>query len=267
MPNKSGLPPISRRFLLSLAGILLPTAALGAWLCGNRHLARLAFITSNALLLYPTLKRNSSAFGPVFTQFDTSSKEVWLTIDDGPDPVDTPAILSLLKSYNAKASFFCIGKKATQHRGLCRKIVREGHTLENHSQDHPVASFWSLPPSLMQRQIEDGSHAILTATGIAPRFFRSPVGMTNPFVHPALEKNQLKLVGWSCAGFDGVNRSTEDVLKCLLPKVRPGAIILLHEGTQLQTPSNRVHTLQLLLQYLQLRGYTCIIPAMDSLKA
>ncbi|MEO8205409.1 MAG: polysaccharide deacetylase family protein [Chthoniobacterales bacterium] len=259
-------PQTPRRALLFLAGVLLPVFSLGGWLAGNRRLSLSAFFASNALLLYPTLRRNSSAFGAIATRFETSSKEVWLTIDDGPDPNDTPAILSLLKEYHAKASFFSIGKNVNIHQDLCRRIIHEGHTLENHSHDHLAGAFWSLPPSLMRKQIENASHAILAATGISPRYFRSPAGMTNPFVHPVLKRNQLQLIGWSSAGFDGVNRSSHKVLKCLLPKIQPGAIILLHEGSQGETPSSRVHTLHLLLQHLKMRGYSCVIPSNDALR-
>src|SRR5688500_10838938 len=62
--------------------------------------------------------------------------EIALTIDAGPDPVLTPQVLDLLDRSQAKASFFCVGHKAEQYPELCREIVRRGHTVENHSQQH-----------------------------------------------------------------------------------------------------------------------------------
>lgn len=247
------------------AGILLPALTLVAGICGFRFLSRKAFLAANFFLLYPTLRRNSRFFGPIATRFKTDAKEVWLTIDDGPDPRDTPEILNILKAHEAKASFFCIGKKALQHPELCKRMISEGHTVENHSFDHPSGSFWAASPARIRGQIQKTSAAIKDITGVAPRYFRSPAGMTNPFVHPELRRQNLILAGWSCSGFDGIRRSTRRVLSCLLPDVRPGAIILLHEGSHDSQSSSRVRNLELLMQYLSQRGYRCVLPSEASL--
>ena len=80
--------------------------------------------------------------------------------------------------------FFVIGKKVEQNSALCRRIVSEGHTLENHTYSHPAGWWWVMPRPLVRREIDRGYEAILAATGHAPRFFRSPVGMNNLSVHP-----------------------------------------------------------------------------------
>lgn len=267
MSCKSSIPPLStRRAWTTAAGGILFFINILALITGKRKIARTAFLGWNALLLYPTLRRNSNAFGPIITRFKTNSKEVWLTIDDGPDPVETPKVLELLKKYNFKASFFCIGSKVDSQKDLCRRIMHEGHTVENHSYNHASTTFWMLPPRSMEREITTTSQAIHSATGERPRFFRSPAGMTNPCVHPVLARNGLRLAGWSCAGFDGVSRSPRAVLKCLLPNIRPGAIILLHENLRASPASSRLHTLHLLLQHLAMRGYACVIPEEESLQ-
>jgi len=220
----------------------------------------LAGAAAHSLVLYPTLRRNSNWFGPVATHFETPRREVWLTIDDGPDPRDTPALLDLLAQRRAKATFFVIGKKADAHRDLVWRAHREGHQVGNHTHSHPSGWFWALGPKSTRREIERGFDSIVAATGAAPAVFRSPVGMTNPFVHPAL--GSQRLVGWSASGLDGLSARGEAVVERLLRGVRPGAILVLHEGGA----PGRVETLGLLLERLDRAGYACVIPPLDALR-
>jgi peptidoglycan/xylan/chitin deacetylase (PgdA/CDA1 family) len=109
---------------------------------------------------------NNKLAGPIVTRFRTSRREVWLTIDDGPDPQDTPKILDLLSKYQAHATFFLIGKRAAQHPELVREIIRQGHTLGNHTFTHPVASFWMAHSSRLGREIDHCGEVLST---IAPQ--------------------------------------------------------------------------------------------------
>src|SRR5262249_33699363 len=86
---------------------------------------------SHLLLLYPTLVANSQWWGRVVTQFETSRREVWLTIDDGPDPRHTPLMLALLDEFDAKATFFVIGKRVGQFPHLVEAIHAAGHEVAN----------------------------------------------------------------------------------------------------------------------------------------
>ena len=90
-----------------------------------------------------TLNPNSRIFGPIESRCGSG---VWLTLDDGPDPLNTPAILDLLDAYGVKATFFVIGEKAEQHPDLIREIARRGHQIGNHTWSHPQASFWCHGP-------------------------------------------------------------------------------------------------------------------------
>src|SRR5947207_14155724 len=82
---------------------------------------------SHVLLLYPTLVPNCQWFGPVLRSFGTSEPEVWLTIDDGPSPAHTVALLDLLDRFQARATFFVIGKHAEQYPHLVTEILTRGH--------------------------------------------------------------------------------------------------------------------------------------------
>ncbi len=216
-----------------------------------------AWAIHEILRLGPTLLRNTSLNGPVAHRFRTRENEVWLTIDDGPDPEQTPQILDLLAAAGARASFFVIGKKVDWNRSLCRRIVAEGHTLENHTYSHPSGLFWAMPCCAIRSEIRRCSHAIRVAAGVDPSWFRSPAGLTNSCVHPAAARAWLRVAGWSVCGLDGLpGRDPRDVVARILRGLKPGAILLLHEGEGRRS----VETLKLLLDELAVRGFRCVIP-------
>lgn len=248
-----------RHVLLGSRALTL-AASLGLRHKGARQAARWA---NNALWLYPTLTRNCHWHGEVITGFETDRPEVWLTIDDGPDPRDTPEFLDLLAKFEAKATFFAIGRKIEDHRGLARRITREGHTLENHTYSHPAASWWSYPRPLVNREVQLGGEAILAATGRAPRFFRSPVGMNNMSVHPAAARHGLRIIGWSAEGRDGCPAAPSTIVSRIMTQAKPGAIILLHESG---ASRRRAVTLCRLLESLSAAGLRCVLPPPESLR-
>src|SRR5882757_7713989 len=90
---------------------------------------------------------NCAWFGPVVTRFATPRREVWLTIDDGPDPEDTPQLLTLLATHDAHATFFVIGERAAAHPALIRAITDAGHEVAHHTYTHPLRTFWYASPA------------------------------------------------------------------------------------------------------------------------
>lgn len=213
---------------------------------------------SHALVLYPTLRANTQWLGPVATTFETDARELWLTIDDGPT-ADTTAVLDALDARGARATFFVKGSAAASDPGAIREIVRRGHGVANHSYSHPSASFWCLPPAAIRREIEECNRVLQEITGSAPVMFRAPVGMKNPFVHPAL--GAMTLVGWTARAFDTATSDPETVLRRLLPDIQPGAILLLHQGR-----SRSVEIISRVVDAFQERGYAFVLPPPGRLK-
>ena len=245
---------------LVLAGRL--AAAAGVVLLRGRARAT-AWVTHDFLWLYPSLRRNCTWHGPVATRFDTAEREVWLTIDDGPDPRDTPTMLDLLAKHGAKASFFAIGKKAAAHPDLCRRIVAEGHSLENHSPSHPSGLWWAMPRRWVRSDLERATATLIEAGGDFPRYFRSPVGMNNAGVHPAAARLGLRVVGWSSEGRDGCPAAPTTIVRRIMRTVSPGAIILLHESGGSR---HRALTLSRLLDQLGKANFRCVLPPESSLR-
>jgi peptidoglycan/xylan/chitin deacetylase (PgdA/CDA1 family) len=209
---------------------------------------------SHALLLYPTLRPNAQWLGPVVTRFATDNPELWLTIDDGPTD-DTPALLDLLDRHGMKATFFVKGALAEKHPLFVRDLLARGHSIGNHSQTHPSAWFWCAPPARVRWEIEQCNRALETLTGTRPRWFRAPVGHKNPFVHPALARENMTLIGWTARGFDAVASDPEEILQRLQPHVSAGAIVVLHQGRE-----HSLRVIEHVISALQERGYAFVIP-------
>lgn len=212
------------------AGALLLRPQLWPW-------ALTAVVADHLALTAGGLWPRASLLGPNLTclpQRAAGRGEIALTIDDGPDPEVTPAVLALLDRHGAHASFFCIGERIVRHPQLAREIVARGHGLENHSQRH-LNRFSLLGPRALRAEIAGAQESIAFATGAAPRFFRAPAGLRNPFLEPELARAGLKLVSWTRRGFDTVSRDPERVLSRLTRGLAAGDILLLHDGHAART--------------------------------
>ena len=102
---------------------------------------------------------------------------VALTFDDGPDPIFTPRILDILAQFDARATFFVIGKRAEQHPEIIRAIAAAGHEIGNHTYTH--RPLWLLPPRQTRQEIDRCTHVLTTILGEPPRYFRPPWGQSN----------------------------------------------------------------------------------------
>jgi len=256
----------TRRLILAYFFVTAATTPLLIWFQLTVVLA-LIWAMAGFIFFIPSVVPNNRLFGPVITRFRTTHREVWLTIDDGPDPQDTPEILSLLSQYQVRATFFLIGKRAARHPELVREILRRGHTLGNHTFTHPEASFWMAHPSRLHQEIDHCAEVLSTITPQAQvSGFRAPVGMVNLFLHPALRRQKLRLIGWSSRGFDAVWTDPNKIVDRIWQEVAPGAIILLHEGNH---PSGELpvnpRCLELLLDRLKSAGYAVVIPSLEQL--
>ncbi|HZP74834.1 MAG TPA: polysaccharide deacetylase family protein [Pseudolabrys sp.] len=181
-----------------------------------------------ALGLWP----RSTWLGPNITRLPPEAAargEIALTIDDGPDPAVTPAVLALLDQHRVKATFFCIGAAAERWPDLCRSIVERGHTIENHTQHHPLHfAFFGMRG--FTREISSAQSTLSAIAGRRPRFFRAPAGLRNPLLDPVLAKLGVRLVAWTARGFDTRTSDAAVVSRRLLQHLKAGSILLLHDG-------------------------------------
>lgn len=217
----------------------------------------------HAVLTAAGLWPRSSLLGPNWTRLPATAAargEIAITIDDGPDPEVTPRVLELLARHAAKATFFCIGERARRHAALCGEIVRAGHSIENHSQQHRH-NFSLLGPRGFLREIEAGQSTLAEVTGRTPRFFRAPAGLRNPFLDPVLAKLDLQLASWTRRGFDTRTRDAGIVAARLLRGLTAGDILLLHDGHAARGAGNRpviVDALPQVLDAVRLAGLRAV---------
>ena len=198
-----------------------------------RHSAQTWFLASLAVLYATIFAAGMTCIGSQFfcraiCGGDPSQNCVALTFDDGPDPTVTPGLLDLLKREQISATFFCIGRNVEAHPELAKRMVAEGHLIGNHFFTH---AWWT--PFLLSRGLSDEmrrtQQAIERATGFVPTFVRPPVGLTNPYFPAALARVGLRMAGWNLRTFD-TSKSAEAVILRIRSRVRPGSIIVLHNG-------------------------------------
>ncbi len=183
---------------------------------------------------------------------------MWLTIDDGPDIVDTPLLLDLLDRHEAKATFFVIGSRAALHPELIAEIVLRGHQVGHHTQTHPSGTFWCATLTRVEAEL-DQALAVLREMNVRPRWFRPPVGIKNVLLPAALDARKLQCVGWSIRSGDCLSRRPERVVAKVLRHMRPGAIILMHEGPGVPA-AVRVKAIAGVLEGLTAEHYHCVLP-------
>lgn len=233
---------------LAAAGLFVP----GAWpWCFGAVALNHALITGTGL--WP----RSHWLGENLTHLPRESTTVAITIDDGPDPEITPDVLDILDAQQAVATFFCIGAHVQRHPELAREIVRRGHGIGNHSQNHRHY-FSVMTPAQISREISQAQTSIEDATGIRPSYFRAPAGLRNIFLDYVLHKLDLKLASWTRRGFDTRINDAARVAQSLTRNLRAGDILLLHDHHAAITSNGNpviVEVLPALLKAIESSGY------------
>jgi peptidoglycan/xylan/chitin deacetylase (PgdA/CDA1 family) len=151
-----------------------------------------------------------------------------LTFDDGPDPVDTPKLLDLLREKGVKATFFVVGKRAEQYPEIVRRAWDEGHLIANHTWSHRLL-FCFLTPSRLRAEIDRGAESVRRICGFRPRLFRSPVGMRHVLLQSNLTDAGLEYVSWSIRTRDTLTADSGVLARRILRQAASGDIILLHD--------------------------------------
>lgn len=185
-------------------------------------------------------------------------KVLALTFDDGPDPEYTPVLLDLLKEYEVKGTFFVLANKAAKYPELVRRMVREGHSVGLHSFRHINEAF--MPPHQTKKELYR-SLSILNQLDVKVNVFRPPWGIFNLLTcHYAMLLN-CKIVLWSIHAMDWSKFASVDYIKQrLINKVRPGDIVLLHDGGGAKgAPQRTIAALKAAIPVLKGKGYSFVL--------
>ncbi|MFD4910506.1 polysaccharide deacetylase family protein [Kitasatospora purpeofusca] len=164
---------------------------------------------------------------PVY-ELDADRRVVALTIDDGPDPRHTPTVLALLEQHGIRATFFLIGENAVEHPDLVREIAARGHHIANHTWTHP--DLRHLSEAKVREELERTSELLHRTTGKAPTWFRAPGGDWSPASLKVSAELGMRPMAWSVDPRDWARPGTVVITDRILKDVRPGAIVLNHDG-------------------------------------
>ena len=195
--------------------------------------------------------------GQIVSSVDVFEPVVALTFDDGPRDPYTAQILDVLRDQGVLATFFLIGENVERYPALAKRILREGHAIGNHSFSHRALP--SLAGASVRGEIDRADRAIQTATGLRPRLFRPPYGSIDPRLrgpNGLLASRGHTVVLWSVEVNDWSTRSAQRVALRTLTRVRPGSIVLLHDGG-----GDRAHVViatRWMIANLSQRGFTMV---------
>ena len=174
-----------------------------------------------------------------------NGKILYLTFDDGPIEGVTDKVLEILGRYNAKATFFCLGKNVVQHSSLFQQIMEKGHSVGNHTYSHHSA--WTSGP-------DDYLKDVAQAAALIPgNLFRPPYGRLTPFVLPQLKKD-FRVVMWDVLSRD-YDRSVnpEQVYRNVTQYAHDGSIIVFHDSQK--AAQNMLPALPRILDFFSDKGY------------
>jgi len=177
-----------------------------------------------------------------------------LTIDDGPQPEWTPKMLDLLAEFEVKATFSLIGIQVKQFPKLAERVVQAGHQLCNHTMHHPL-EIASMSRRKVDDEITEAYVRIGEATGIAPKFFRSPGGAWSHAVFHSAARHGMTPIDWDIDPRDWSRPGTRHIKKAML-KAKGGDILLCHDGGG--DRSETIKALRKVIPELKRRGLTFV---------
>ena len=198
------------------------------------------------------LSKTPKWVGKLFTgsvwELPQSQKTIYLSFDDGPHPIITPFVLNELGRYNAKATFFCIGKNVESEKEVFNRILAEGHAVGNHTYDH--LNGW--------KTNKEGylANVLKAKENIPSNLFRPPYGKMTVAQYKLLtqQKGPFKVVMWSVLSGDfDLTITKEHCCNNVLKHARNGSIIVFHDSEKAK--ERMQFALPLVLQSLSAKGY------------
>jgi peptidoglycan/xylan/chitin deacetylase (PgdA/CDA1 family) len=194
-------------------------------------------------------------FGNVVTHGDRAGTKVALTFDDGPDAAWSVEVAAILDQHGVKGTFFEVGKAVRARPDIARALLDDGQLLANHSYHH---DYWGwLNPSYPE--LDETQDAFREDVGVCPAFFRPPHGQRTPFMLARVRDRGMHAVTWDVSARDWIETDGEVVARKILADVRPGSIILLHDGLDGNVTADRSvlrTALPLILDGLKAKGLT-----------
>jgi peptidoglycan/xylan/chitin deacetylase (PgdA/CDA1 family) len=230
----SAVAPRRRVTFAVVAFALVATLGLGGWIGGNSP--------------------SRTWLGPIVSHGDRHGSAVAITFDDGPNASESLVVAHILDSFGAKGTFFTVGKALDARPDISRALLADGQLLGNHSYHHDQWR-WLDPryPELERTQAAFRRRL----GGVCPTFYRPPHGEHTPFMSYQLARKHMTMVGWDTSAADWATTDGKLVARRILSRVRPGSIIVLHDGLDGNLTADRsvlTVALPLILRGLRAKG-------------
>jgi peptidoglycan/xylan/chitin deacetylase (PgdA/CDA1 family) len=219
-----------------------------------------AVVATAGVAAYGAVFPRAQLFGPTICRTN-SSRKLAITFDDGPNPGMTPKLLDLLDRYQAKATFFLIGRFVRECPDLVKETAARGHAVGNHTESHQ--NLFKLGPAQITVELRLCHNAIANTLGAPAKWFRPPYGFRNPWVIPAATELGCKTAMWTLIPGDWLERPAEWLIRRMRPiatraqrnlKAGPGSgtgdVLCLHDGYHKELNYDRTRTLTALEHWL-----------------
>jgi len=217
--------------------------------------ATVVYVDVQPILPVPDPKAKTELTGGRIVWLGSEDKnQVALTFDDGPNPEYTPQILAVLDKYHVKATFFMVGEIAQQYPEVVRKVTEQGHEVGNHTMTHPEAP--KVDSQRLRQEVQGTAQLLERISGKKIHYFRPPYGYFDAAYFQACRDNNMDVVLWSIVPRDWEQPPAEIIVRRVVAEIRPGAIVLLHDGggDRRQT----VKALPLIIEAIQAKGLQAV---------
>jgi peptidoglycan/xylan/chitin deacetylase (PgdA/CDA1 family) len=207
--------------------------------------------SKNLMGTHPSNSPDQFAQSSVLRDGPQLGKKITLTFDDGPHPIFTGALIKILKEEHVPATFFVVGFMADQNPDLVRNIKSAGFEVANHTYSHVTLT--KIPAEQVLTEYQANNDVIKRLTGASARYCRPPGGDFNDNVLKSASELGMTTVLWTDDPGDYKNPGDSVLLEREVAKLEPGAIILLHDGSQ-----NTLDTLREFIHIAKRKGYTFV---------
>jgi peptidoglycan/xylan/chitin deacetylase (PgdA/CDA1 family) len=171
----------------------------------------------------------SGFFLKAYCEGDSRINQMAITFDDGPHE-KTSALLDILKRYDAKATFFCIGKNIPGRENVLGRMAAEGHIVGNHSYSHsPLIDFF--PFNKLDEDVSKTDELLFQVLGKKNRIFRPPYGVTTPIVARLVKRKRYHVIGWNLRSYDTSIKDHDKLMRRINMRLKNGSVLLLHDST------------------------------------
>lgn len=216
----------ARNFYFLVIILLFVSLVLNIIIGVNFWIFVILIIAILSLLIYGSSNIQADFFTKSYHTPTHSRNEIAITFDDGPTE-HTEEILDLLKEFDAKATFFCIGNRIDKNQDIVQRMHDEGHSIGNHTYSHKNF-FPFFKKKRMREELSKTSQHISEITGNEVSLFRPPFGIMNTTIVKATKAENLKIIGWNLRLHDSPKTTTEKVLQRIPSNIKTGTVVLLH---------------------------------------